>query len=120
MAITAAKRRHKYEHSQGNCAHPPQDGSLTVGLTGRATRLMVQRSPAGAGHQRRRTGIMAPVSAFRGFSPEAIQFLHELEDNNNRDWFKANRARYDEHLVTPATALGEDLAELGRPRLFRP
>ncbi len=61
-----------------------------------------------------------PVSKFRGFPPEALEFLRELEDNNDRDWFKANRARYDEYLVLPATALGEDLAELGRPRLFRP
>jgi uncharacterized protein (TIGR02453 family) len=60
------------------------------------------------------------VSAFQGFPSEAIVFLRELEANNDRDWFKANRARYDEHLVAPATALGEDLSELGRPRLFRP
>jgi uncharacterized protein (TIGR02453 family) len=60
------------------------------------------------------------MSAFQGFPPEAIEFLRELEANNDRDWFKANRARYDEHLVAPATALGEDLADLGRPHLFRP
>jgi uncharacterized protein (TIGR02453 family) len=60
------------------------------------------------------------MPAFRGFPPEAIEFLRELEDNNDRDWFKANRARYDEHLVAPATALGEDVADLGKPRLFRP
>jgi uncharacterized protein (TIGR02453 family) len=57
---------------------------------------------------------------FEGFPVEAIEFLRDLEANNDRDWFKANRARYDEHLVAPATALGEDLADLGRPRLFRP
>ena len=60
------------------------------------------------------------MSEFRGFPPEALEFLRELEDNNDRDWFKANRARYNEYLLGPATALGEDLAELGRPRLFRP
>jgi len=31
--------------------------------------------------------------------PEALAFLRELEDNNDRDWFRANRARYDAHLV---------------------
>jgi hypothetical protein len=62
----------------------------------------------------------APVSRFRGFSPEAVEFLRELEENNERDWFKANRARYEEHLRAPVAALGEDLAALGRPRLFRP
>lgn len=60
------------------------------------------------------------MAAFRGFPPEALEFLTELEANNDRDWFKANRARYDEHLVAPATALGEDLADLGTPKLFRP
>jgi uncharacterized protein (TIGR02453 family) len=60
------------------------------------------------------------MPAFRGFPPEALEFLRELEANNDRDWFKANRARYDEHLVAPARALGEDLAHLGRAHLFRP
>jgi uncharacterized protein (TIGR02453 family) len=64
--------------------------------------------------------MIAPVPAFRGFPPEAIDFLRELEANNDRDWFKANRSRYDEHLVAPASALGDDLSNLGRPRLFRP
>ena len=58
--------------------------------------------------------------AFRGFPVEAVEFLRELEANNDRDWFKANRSRYDELIVAPATALGEDLAGLGRPHLFRP
>src|SRR5437899_11891085 len=60
------------------------------------------------------------MSAFRGFPADAIEFLRELEDNNDREWFKANRARYEEHLRAPAAALGDDLAALGRPRLFRP
>src|SRR6476661_5744071 len=28
--------------------------------------------------------------------PEALEFLQELEDNNDRDWFKANSAPYDD------------------------
>jgi uncharacterized protein (TIGR02453 family) len=60
------------------------------------------------------------MAAFRGFPPQAIEFLTELEANNEREWFKANRARYDEFLVVPATALGDDLSDLGRPKLFRP
>jgi uncharacterized protein (TIGR02453 family) len=57
---------------------------------------------------------------FKGFPVEAIEFLHELELNNDRDWFKANRARYEEFIVSPVSALGEDLSDLGRPRMFRP
>ena len=52
--------------------------------------------------------------------PEAITFLEELEANNDRDWFKANRARYDEHVVGPARALAESLDHLGAPHFFRP
>jgi uncharacterized protein (TIGR02453 family) len=59
-------------------------------------------------------------AAFRGWPPEALEFLRELEADNDRDWFRANRARYDDHLVAPARALAEDLAEFGRPHLFRP
>jgi uncharacterized protein (TIGR02453 family) len=60
------------------------------------------------------------MSAFRGFPEQAVQFLVELEANNERDWFKANRGRYEEHLLAPAAALAEDLADLGSPHLFRP
>ncbi len=61
------------------------------------------------------------MTAFCGFPPEALAFLRELEAHNEREWFKANRSRYDELLVAPARALGEDLAtDFGRPHLFRP
>jgi uncharacterized protein (TIGR02453 family) len=51
---------------------------------------------------------------------EALDFLRELEDNNDRDWFKVNRSRYDEHLVEPARALAGRLGHLGEPHFFRP
>jgi len=60
------------------------------------------------------------MPAFRGFPEQALVFLEELEANNDRDWFKRNRARYEEHLVAPATALADDLAELGSAHMFRP
>ena len=52
--------------------------------------------------------------------PDALEFLRELEANNDREWFKANRARYDAALVAPATALAEQLRHLGAPHFFRP
>lgn len=60
------------------------------------------------------------MPAFRGFPVQAVEFLRELEANNDRDWFKANRSRYDEYLLAPAHALAEDLADLGSAHLFRP
>jgi uncharacterized protein (TIGR02453 family) len=52
--------------------------------------------------------------------PAALEFLRDLEDNNDRDWFKANRARYDDHLVAPGRALAESLGHLGTAKFFRP
>ena len=60
------------------------------------------------------------ASSFNGWPPEALEFLRDLEANNDRDWFKANRARYDEYLLAPAQALAEDLSKFGRPHTFRP
>lgn len=52
--------------------------------------------------------------------PEALEFLRDLEDNNDSQWFRANRRRYDEYLVAPARELADKLSDLGRPRFFRP
>jgi uncharacterized protein (TIGR02453 family) len=52
--------------------------------------------------------------------PEALAFLRELEDNNDRDWFKANRARYDNDVLAPAKALAGSLVDLGEAHFFRP
>lgn len=62
------------------------------------------------------------MTGFRGFPRGGLDFLRELEADNDREWFKANRARYDELLVAPARALGEELeaAGFGRAHLFRP
>jgi uncharacterized protein (TIGR02453 family) len=50
----------------------------------------------------------------------ALDFLRELEANNDRDWFKANRHRYNTLLLEPAHELAAKLAHLGEPRFFRP
>lgn len=52
--------------------------------------------------------------------PEALEFLRELEDNNDSVWFRANRFRYDEFLLGPAREFTQTLSHLGEPRLFRP
>jgi uncharacterized protein (TIGR02453 family) len=52
--------------------------------------------------------------------PAALEFLRELEANNDREWFRANRQRYDENLLAPARNLAEQLSHLGEPHFFRP
>ena len=61
------------------------------------------------------------TAAFRGWPPDAVEFLRELEADNDRDWFKANRSRYDDHLLAPTQVLGDDLsAEFGPVHVYRP
>ncbi|HNY91972.1 MAG TPA: DUF2461 domain-containing protein [bacterium] len=41
---------------------------------------------------------------FQGFSRDTVSFFHELEENNERAWFEANRERYQLEVVQPAQA----------------
>jgi len=53
---------------------------------------------------------------FPGFPIEMLDFLHELALNNNRDWFTANKHRYEEFVVAPSldfiAAVGERMPKL--------
>ncbi|MCE5277902.1 MAG: DUF2461 domain-containing protein [Planctomycetaceae bacterium] len=48
--------------------------------------------------------------SFTGFSPETVAFLAELAGHNNRDWFAANKPRYEQHVRRPALAFIEAVA----------
>ncbi len=39
---------------------------------------------------------------FAGFEPKTVAFLNEISNNNNREWFKANKTRYEEHVLDVA------------------
>jgi len=52
--------------------------------------------------------------------PAALDFLRDLEANNDSEWFRANRKRYDHDLLGPARQLAESLSHLGEPHFFRP
>ena len=58
----------------------------------------------------------ASESEFNGFRPAALTFLRALKRNNTREWFQANRDRYETELRAPLGALVEEvdvrLAEL--------
>jgi uncharacterized protein (TIGR02453 family) len=53
--------------------------------------------------------VAAPT--FTGFRPEAIQFLVDLADNNERAWFQPRKAEYEQLLREPMEALVAALAE---------
>ena len=57
-------------------------------------------------------------------SPDTVSFLQDLAANNNREWFKANDARYKEDFKVPAEifadALASELSEaLGADMAFK-
>jgi uncharacterized protein (TIGR02453 family) len=45
------------------------------------------------------------TEAFNGFKPEAIQFLVDLAENNDRAWFQPRKAEYERLLKEPLEAL---------------
>ena len=47
---------------------------------------------------------------FEGFGPGAFAFFTDLAANQNRDWFAANKARYDAEVRGPFAALVVDLS----------
>lgn len=55
------------------------------------------------------------MSDFNGFSPELISFLSDLSTHNSRDWFEANRARYEAHYLAPARSFVVAMGERLRP-----
>jgi uncharacterized protein (TIGR02453 family) len=71
----------------------------------------------------------APAAKFTGFDRDALQFLHELTVEMNREWFEANKGRYQARWALPMTALLHEVAarigktyapiKLQPPKLFR-
>ncbi len=45
------------------------------------------------------------------FTPKLYKFLTDLESNNNREWFNANKDRYDAVIKEPALDFIEDFAD---------
>ena len=57
-----------------------------------------------------------PIAIFEGFRPDAIQFLVDLADNNERAWFQARKGEYERLLKSPLEALCVALDERFRAR----
>lgn len=55
------------------------------------------------------------VEAFPGFERSALQFLVELTEHNDREWFKAEQARYEAQVREPVRSFIRALA----PRLTK-
>jgi uncharacterized protein (TIGR02453 family) len=53
---------------------------------------------------------MARTATQAIFGPQLFSFLADLRANNNREWFAANKDRYEEDLLEPALAFVDALA----------
>jgi uncharacterized protein (TIGR02453 family) len=55
-------------------------------------------------------------SRYASFTKESLQFLQELKNNNNRDWFNENKQRYEEQVLDVALrfiqSMQDPLAEI--------
>lgn len=56
------------------------------------------------------------MTGFQGFGARTLRFLEELEAHNERDWFNANKSRYESDVLSPAlgfiAAMGPHLEEI--------
>ncbi len=48
---------------------------------------------------------------FKGFPKESITFLEEIEVNNNKPWFEANKARFEKLIREPSKAFVVEMGE---------
>lgn len=61
------------------------------------------------------------MSTFEGIPAAATKFYAELEENNNRDWWHAHSAVYQDSVKAPLQALLADLEpRFGPGKIFRP
>ena len=52
------------------------------------------------------------MAATTSFSPAMFTFLRELADNNDREWFAENKARYESEVLGPCL---DFIAAMARP-----
>lgn len=55
--------------------------------------------------------VPPPASPFEGFTEKTFKFLHDLKKNNNKEWFEAHRADYENYLREPSKRLVDAMAE---------
>ncbi len=47
----------------------------------------------------------------RFFSKESVDFLQDIRENNNKEWFEDNRYRYDDYILNPSRAFVVEFGE---------
>ena len=54
---------------------------------------------------------MAEIKSFSGFPEEGLQFLADLGENNNREWFNERKQTYLDSIVAPSVAFVQAVGE---------
>ena len=63
----------------------------------------------------------AAQASFNGWPPEALEWFGSLGENNNREWFQANRSTYENAVRGPMLALLDEVSgEFGVGKVSRP
>ncbi|HEX8298752.1 MAG TPA: DUF2461 domain-containing protein [Rubricoccaceae bacterium] len=57
---------------------------------------------------------MDSLPPFPGFRPEALAFLRDLREHNDREWFKPRKGTYDDELLWPARCLVAEVSAEAR------
>jgi uncharacterized protein (TIGR02453 family) len=57
---------------------------------------------------------------FQGFPPDGVTFYEQLDADNSKAFWQANKARYDDAVKGPMVELTQALSEFGPFHLFRP
>jgi uncharacterized protein (TIGR02453 family) len=67
---------------------------------------------------------MAKIIDFSGFNPKLNDFFNELKENNNKDWFDANRTFYEKEIKDTSkafvSAMAKRFSELSLPFVADP
>jgi uncharacterized protein (TIGR02453 family) len=66
-------------------------------------------------------GVKAPMpgpAPFEGFPKKGLQFLRDLKENQNRDWFRERKEVYEEFVRLPMERLVAEVAAACRKRAF--
>ena len=59
-------------------------------------------------------------TAFTGFPPAAFEFYEQLEADNSKAFWQANKATFDAAVKAPMEAVCAELGDLGSFKVFRP
>lgn len=91
---------------------PGMARSKTAAVATKAAPVTPKRAGA------RQAAAEPAAQRFTGFPGDALAFLHELDECNEREWFEAQRARYERSVRQPAlafiTAMGPELAKISK------